>query len=325
MNSTAARVVLRAAILISVASSAFSSQLYWTRNVGSTDQTGAIRRADTADFTAETIIPNGLHFAYRIGVDEPTTQLFWSSFRLGTPGGISRANLDGSNIQTIIPSNGSYNSVTVALAVDSVHEKIIFSQGFNTLKRANFDGSGIETYAPIANSVIQDIAVDSVNQVIYYSDYDGTGGTGARGRLCRINYDGTGFQEIVSGILWGPVGLGVDSDGGKLYWGRLGLGGSYTGALQRANLDGSGLETIVANQDVDSLALDVPAGKVYWTDTDSATNPAHIWRSDFNGSNREQLPIAEPNIGGITIVPEPATLALLVIGLLVHRRRAAAS
>ena len=69
----------------------------------------------------------------------------------------------------------------------------------------------------------------------------------------------------------------------KLYWTDWG-----TNKIQRANLDGSGVEDLVSGAGLDGpdgLALDMAGGKMYWTD--AGVNK--IQRADLNGANVEDL------------------------------------
>ena len=69
----------------------------------------------------------------------------------------------------------------------------------------------------------------------------------------------------------------------KLYWTDWG-----TDKIQRANLDGSGVEDLVSGGGLDGpdgLALDMAGGKLYWTDAGANK----IQRADLNGSNVEDL------------------------------------
>ena len=53
--------------------------------------------------------------------------------------------------------------------------------------------------------------------------------------------------------------LPLDVVGGKMYW----MG--FDNGIQRANLDGSNIETLVPIQgSMYSIALDVAGGKMYW-------------------------------------------------------------
>ena len=69
----------------------------------------------------------------------------------------------------------------------------------------------------------------------------------------------------------------------KLYWTDWG-----TNKIQRANLDGSGIEDLVSGGGLDGpdgLALDMAGGKMYWTDAGANK----IQRADLNGANVEDL------------------------------------
>ena len=69
----------------------------------------------------------------------------------------------------------------------------------------------------------------------------------------------------------------------KLYWTDWG-----TDKIQRANLDGSGIEDLVSGAGLDGpdgLALDMAGGKMYWTDAGANK----IQRADLNGANVEDL------------------------------------
>ena len=92
--------------------------------------------------------------------------------------------------------------------------------------------------------------------------------------------------------------------------------------IRIANLDG----TNVADLPVTGLdhprgiALDLRNAKVYWTDygTDK------IQRADLEGTNVEDLvTVGLDSPYGIAIIPEPATLGLLLVGglALLRRRR----
>jgi hypothetical protein len=92
------------------------------------------------------------------------------------------------------------------------------------------------------------------------------------GFIDRVNLDGSGqMVPVAAGKTFTPKQLKLDAAGGKLYWSdREGM------RIQRANLDGSGLETLVETGSGDAaradaanwcvgIALDVPGKKIYWT------------------------------------------------------------
>ena len=67
-----------------------------------------------------------------------------------------------------------------------------------------------------------------------------------------------------------------------MYWTDRG-----TAKIQRANLDGSGVEDLVTSglDNPEGLALDLGAGKMYWTDPVTAK----IQRANLDGSGVEDL------------------------------------
>ena len=86
----------------------------------------------------------------------------------------------------------------------------------------------------------------------------------------------------------GVFGIGfLDVDGGQEYTGRTDMYG-----IQRANLDGSNIKTLVTNCGVVTLgiALDVAEGRMYWTDADRfAPGTGNVQRANLDGSNIETL------------------------------------
>jgi hypothetical protein len=120
----------------------------------------------------------------------------------------------------------------------------------------------------------------------------------------------------------------LDESSGKIYWLAV-FDAHENGVIQRANLDGSGVETLVDYNDGLNpdyapvfLALDVAGGKMYW----SSVGQAGIRRANLDGSNIE---LVVPEVGYQSIallvepVPEPSTwlLAMSAASVLTLRRR----
>ena len=70
----------------------------------------------------------------------------------------------------------------------------------------------------------------------------------------------------------------------KLYWAD-----ADTDKIQRSNLDGSGVEDLVTTGVGFGIALDVAAGKMYWTVSDFEGDGDKIQRSNLDGSGVEDL------------------------------------
>ncbi|MCY3669433.1 MAG: hypothetical protein OXH81_27595 [Gemmatimonadetes bacterium] len=80
----------------------------------------------------------------------------------------------------------------------------------------------------------------------------------------------------------------------QMYWTHQTDETEGTGKIQRANLDGSNIETLISGLDKPfGLALDVTGGKVYWTGQDKIQR-AKIQRANLDGSNIEALVTAFP-------------------------------
>lgn len=92
-------------------------------------------------------------------------------------------------------------------------------------------GSVAGTVVSLSGKAGVGIAYDSVNKKIYFSDFINSNA----GKIWRMNTDGTGMQDLVSGID-DPYSVAVNINGGKIYW------ADDAGNISRANLDGTGFE-----------------------------------------------------------------------------------
>ena len=109
--------------------------------------------------------------------------------------------------------------------------------------------------------------------MMYWSD----AGTGT---IQRANLDGTGIEDVVTGLRT-PADIALDASRGKMYWTAGG-----TGRIQGANLDGSGVSDIVTGLDNPyDLAVDIRGGKLYWADRGTYK----IQRANLDGTEVEDL------------------------------------
>ena len=65
------------------------------------------------------------------------------------------------------------------------------------------------------------------------------------GKVMRIGADGAGERAVVEQQGGGPDGIAIDAVHGHLYWTNMGKVGADDGFIQRANLDGTDVRTIV--------------------------------------------------------------------------------
>jgi hypothetical protein len=110
----------------------------------------------------------------------------------------------------------------------------------------------------------------------------------------------------------------LDERSGKIYWLAV-YDAHENGVIQRANLDGSELETLVDHNDGLNpdyapvfLALDVAGGKMYW----SSVGQVGIRRANLDGSNIE-LVVLDVGYQSIALlvdpIPEPPPSVLAVL------------
>lgn len=133
---------------------------------------------------------------------------------------------------------------------------------------------------------------------------------------------------IVTDLFPTNIALALDPLAHKLYFGGV-TGGR--GVIRRSNLDGTGVETVIDAPSADShpfdLALDPLGGKMYWTV--ALPGAGKLRRSNLDGTNVEDLVTGIPPgvLALDLVVPEPATVGLLLCGSAVAliRRRVATS
>jgi sugar lactone lactonase YvrE len=233
------------------------------------------------------------------------SKIYWTDYRqLGAKlangddnGMIRRANLDGSNPEDVLTEL----SRPVGIALDSLAGKMYWTEapqdqlshelattnGTGRIRRANLDGSEVED--PLVTEVDGDdlvgpygIALDTAAGKMYWADPEAD-------KIQRANLDGSGAETLLDeNDVTDPVDVDLDVAAGKMYWTEpgtatlmSGTGEDCTGSIKRANLDGSNVEGVWTGLcGPAGIALDIAAGKVYWTEWGVATAPVFTSVSD---------------------------------------------
>ncbi|MDE2736932.1 MAG: DUF5050 domain-containing protein [Gemmatimonadota bacterium] len=216
--------------------------------------------------------------------DTAFSHIYWTD---GGEGGdrIRRANLDGSNIETLITIEDSIFGPH-GLALDVYGGKMYWTDRRRRIRRANLDGSNIETLI-ITGYATGGLALDVYGGKMYWKDNSDIYGTN---NIRRANLDGSNIETLINGD--GKLSsLALDVDRGKMYWTDW-----LNDDIRRANLDGSNIETLITLDDdpYDSISqgdpfgivLDVYGGKMYWTDL---IKFQRIRCANLDGSNIETL------------------------------------
>jgi DNA-binding beta-propeller fold protein YncE len=182
---------------------------------------------------------------------------------------------------------------------------------------ANSDGSDLKVIVSEGRRLPDGIVVDLAAGHLYWTNMGNP--TANDGSIERADFDGKNLTHVVpSGGTFTPKQLQLDEKNRKLYWSdREGM------RVMRANLDGSKIETLIDTSEGDSrpgkdikkwcvgIALDVDAGKLYWTQKgpDNA-GEGRIFRANLEipegqtPANRKDVELLYENL------PEPIDLEL---------------
>ena len=108
------------------------------------------------------------------------------------------------------------------------------------------------------------------------------------GRVLTANPDGSELKTIVNEGRRLPDGIVVDVEAGHIYWTNMGNLKSNDGSIERSNLDGTNMTTIVPAGGTftpKQLQLDKTNGKLYWSDREGM----RVMRCDLDGSHIETI------------------------------------
>ncbi len=252
---------------------------------------GVIKRMNYDGSVVEDVLTGLNYSAYGLGLDLANGTMYFGDY----PGGIYRANLNGSGLLLLPNTKGDYlygdvwdnPNLRHTHDMQVVGDKLYYANGeftqlsrhshlFAGIRRSDLDGKNIET-------------------LVDYSDTVGTG------MLC----------------------LAIDSVNSKLYWSD-----DHTDSILRANLDGTGVETFLAGVPAYDLEIDAATQMLYFT---TSWDTQYLERIRLDGTGREQL-VALSGVNGAkglaltsNAVPEPASIAvwslLCIVGIGIIRYR----
>ena len=286
--------VVTATLLTNADRTAWAGEMmYWTDF-----DAGRIYRAALDGANIEIAVPNA-GGPRGIAFDLCAEKVYWVDD--GSAQAIRRANMDGSQVETVVAASHG-----IGLAIDGTAGKLYWCQSDGAIRRANLDGSATGMVLTTGAVNLYDVALDTEDEKLYW--------TSSPREIGRA--DMTGANPVYDLVPTSHAsGLALDWEAGKIYWTDV-LGCR----IQRANLDGSGVENVVSglNQPV---GITVHEGKVYWADYG-----AHkIQCANLDGSGLSTLVDTGSGLPQlIAVTPEPTVLALMAVGglALIRRRRA---
>jgi hypothetical protein len=243
----------------------------------------------------------------------------------GTTGGIVRANLDGTGLETIHTfTSGSVFSTKI----DPIEGKIYFwdfaTKQFHRLPLAGgalenvwmgdtqqwaFDPAAHRMYTEctgLSNICAFDVAtpatnvklvspasvaaleVDLFQRKIYWSDVSTT----MDRQIRRANLDGSQAENVIGTGSFAPESLVVDGQRQKLYY-------YGTGSIAEIDLVTRTQKTLInaPSVDVSGVTLDVRAGKIYWSERAAG----RVQRANLDGSGTESVLTGVPDADDVVL------------------------
>jgi hypothetical protein len=230
-----------------------AGHVYWTNMGNPTKNDGSIERSDLDGGNRRVIVAEGATFTPKqLQLDNQGGKLYWSD-REGMR--VMRANLDGSQIETLVDTSQGdkrpgrdAKKWCVGIAVDHDRGHVYWTQkgpdnaGDGRILRANLEIPKAESAADRSDIEVLfdrlpepiDLDLDLVDRVIYWTDRGDAprGNTVSRAHMDPSSRNRNEPEILVSGLMEG-IGLSLDLQGRRMFFSDLG------GSVYSAKLDGS--------------------------------------------------------------------------------------
>ncbi|MGI9290253.1 MAG: hypothetical protein ACR2QG_03130 [Gammaproteobacteria bacterium] len=265
---------------------------------GSVTSEGGVKVVN-ADGTNETLLASGDHIVEPDGieVDLENGKLYWTDMGEGAAaenstspdsGMIVRADLDGSNIEIIVPRG--ITTTPKQLALDVGGGKVYWSDRGDVanevvspkIMRANLDGSAVETL--VSDDLISPVgmALDPEKGKMYFTDRFSN-------NIKRANLDGSDVEVVVKDTEY-PVDLLIDFETRLIYWTSRDPGGVLRADMDGNNIDGTTLQAIITGLSIPiGISMDRENRKLYYTDVIMDPPSGFIWESDMEGNHARKV------------------------------------
>ncbi len=175
-------------------------------------------------------------------------KLYW-----GSPGGIYRSNLDGTNPEIYnsaleFPLDMQYDQDKNMIYL--VNDKESYSGGFFSL---NFDGNALTENIPDIDATA--LEVNTVTGKVYIAGYASAGTVMSENGIYMSNIDGTQLSKIGEYGAKATWGIAIDYKREKLFWSHKMSNSAPDGKIIRSNLDGSDAEDWITDVSPHAMAI----------------------------------------------------------------------
>ncbi len=198
---------------------------------------------------------------------------------------VDRIGLDGTNPTNLLPALPMHELVYHAPSAKFYGPAYSTSSSMGVIQRMNADGSGVESVANGPANAFG-VQIDAAAGRLYWLSWGRLYNLGEEIRAA--NLDGSAQTVIVPASAGFEItAFALDPIGGKLYFVDR-----TSRTIRRVNLNGSGLETVVGNDDdinpeVSCVTVDGVNGKLYWLRI--AGGGSVFARANLDGSNVKPL------------------------------------
>jgi len=269
-------------------------------------------------------------------------KLYWMQQSSADSYSLYHSNLDGTSRALLIPqiAVGTNTYIrSMATEGDTVfwnQIRYVAGKAEETLLfKARTDGTGVGPADSVPDWVDCELTgkgvLDAQGNLYSYQSVQPDEGSSdpVSGAVCVSRLDGSQPRTLVKTIPFLPApDIALDLLHDKVYWAG-GWDQTDVGLIQRANLDGTQVQTLLEGPALDfrdngvELALDVEGDKMYWTNNGRGM----IQRANLDGTDVEVIMSGNQPRGGLAldvprIIPEPSgaiLMLLCIVGLLCRR------
>jgi hypothetical protein len=255
-----------------------------------------------------------------IAIDLAAGHIFWTG--MGNPssndGFVMRANLDGSNVTTLVPAGGTYTPKQ--MRVDPAGGKLYWSdrEGMR-IQRSNVDGSSVETLVTVgtgatdrmdASNWCVGMAIDVAGGWFYWTQKGPDNGGAGSIRRAHIAMPAGQTStnrtdvEVLFAELPEPIDIELDLEAGTIYWADRGDDTINRAPIAiptgRTAADRTDRQILIRQVgEAIGVAIDKPRGRLYYTSAEG-----QLGRANLDGSNKQELTGAGA-LTGIVVVTLP--------------------
>jgi len=283
---------------------------------------GRILSAKPDGSDLKTIVSEGRKLPDGIVVDAEVGHIYWTNMGSlkGNDGAIDRADLDGSNVTSIVPTGGTFTPKQLQL--DKTNGKLYWCdrEGMRVM-RCNLDGSKIETLVdtsqgdprpgPDAKKWCVGIALDLEGGKLYWTQ-KGSDNAG-EGRIFRASLEIPKGQtpanrkdiELLYENLPEPIDLDLDIANRTMYWTDRGdppRGNTVNRAPMDVAPGQSSVPEIVVHDLMEGIGLflDLKGRRMFFADFGGS-----VYSANLDGSDKKTLLFAQGNLSGIAYAEVP--------------------